>query len=108
MIDAAALTPPACAAPAPAQPPRTVYLWYADGEAQPPGGFYPCAGKTPPPYRCSFAPTVTECKRQIQRVLDRWYAPFNVVFTLEKPAGGIYTTVAISGSNQWCGQEKRI
>ena len=80
-----------------------IYLWYADGNA-PPSEERVCAGKTPPPYKCSFGTSVEDCKRKVQAYLDRWYAEMNVTFTFKKPTSGIYYTVVVSSDGQWCGQ----
>jgi hypothetical protein len=45
----------------------------------------------------------TSCARQIQGFLDRYFAPFNVYFTLTPPANYPFNTVVITGGNAWCG-----
>lgn len=82
--------------------PKVFYLNYADGKPLPRTNPNPCRN-TAPKFVCSFAPTVAECQRQIQAYLDRWYADFNVVFTLTRPASGsFYTEVVSSGGGAWC------
>jgi hypothetical protein len=83
-------------------PPKVFYLHYADGRSLPRTNPNPCRS-TAPRFSCDFAPTLTECQRQIQTYLDRWYADFNVVFTFTRPtSGSFYTEVVSSGGGAWC------
>jgi hypothetical protein len=60
-------------------------------------------GAKAPKFVCSFAPTLAECQKQIQVYLDRWYADFNIIFTLTRPTSGtFYTEVVSSGGGGWC------
>lgn len=82
--------------------PKVVYLFYADGKDLPDTDIDACKG-TPPKFTCTFAPTLAECQRQIQSYLDKWYADFNVIFTLTRPTSGkYYTEVVTSGGGAWC------
>jgi hypothetical protein len=50
-----------------------------------------------------------DCQRQIQTYLDRWYADFNVVFTLTRPTSGAFNTVVVtSGGAYWCGLDPNV
>jgi len=82
--------------------PKVIYLAYADGK--PLTSVAPDACRaTPPKFVCKFAASSKECQRQIQGYLDRWYADFNVVFTLTRPTSGdFYTGVVSSGGGAWC------
>jgi hypothetical protein len=56
-----------------------------------------------PKFDCAFAPTLADCQQQIQSYLDRWYADFNIIFTLTRPTSGkYYTEVVSSGGGAWC------
>jgi hypothetical protein len=90
-----------------ADPPRVIYLWYADGGPLPAPG-PPCEGKVPPAYTCDFGRDLEDCKRQVQAYLDRWYADFNAVFTLEQPQTTPYYTVVITSSGSWCEQGSMV
>jgi hypothetical protein len=93
---------PSLADPGTTGAPKVVYLLYADGRTQPSTNPNPCRG-TAPKFVCDFAPTLVECQRQIQAYLDKWYANFNIVFTLTRPtSGAYYTEVISSGGGQWC------
>ena len=82
--------------------PNIVYLDYADGSPTPNINPNACQG-TPPKFACQFASNVKDCQRQIQAYLDKWYADFNVVFTLTRPTSGpFYTEVVSSGGGAWC------
>jgi hypothetical protein len=82
--------------------PKVFYLFYADGKDIPDTDVDACKG-TPPKFNCTFAPTLAECQRQIQTYLDKWYADFNVIFTLTRPTSGkFYTEVVSSGGGAWC------
>jgi hypothetical protein len=83
--------------------PKVIYLRYADGTEQHTSNYDACSSGRVPKFECSFAPTLLECQRQIQAYLDEWYADFNVVFTLTRPASGkYYTEVISSGGGGWC------
>jgi hypothetical protein len=113
------LRAPAAAAPAPATggdeetvrsqlgsggpTPKVFYLRYADGTPLPATNYNACPGETAPKFDCQFATTLDDCQRQIQTYLDRWYADFNIVFTLTRPtSGSYYTEVVSSGGGAWC------
>jgi len=82
--------------------PSVVYLDYADGSPSPSINPNACQG-TPPKFACQFASNLKDCQKQIQAYLDKWYADFNVVFTLTKPTSGpFYTEVVSSGGGAWC------
>jgi hypothetical protein len=83
--------------------PKVIYLVYADGTQFPSANYDACTG-TAPKFNCTFASSLVDCERQIQSYLDRWYADFNVIFTLTKPtSGSYYTEVVSSGGGAWCG-----
>jgi hypothetical protein len=84
--------------------PSVFYLDYATGNELPATDLNACSGQgAPPKFRCTFAPTLAECQRQIQAYLDKWYADFNIVFTLTRPTSGkFYTEVISSGGGAWC------
>jgi len=83
--------------------PKVIYLVYADGKPLPKMNYNACTG-TAPKFNCTFASTLEDCQRQIQTYLDRWYADFNVIFTLTRPtSGSYYTEVVSSGGGAWCG-----
>ncbi len=83
--------------------PKVIYLVYADGKALPQTSYNACTGAAPK-FNCTFASTLEDCQRQIQTYLDRWYADFNVIFTLTRPqSGSYYTEVVSSGGGAWCG-----
>jgi hypothetical protein len=89
--------------------PRVVYLFYANGKDLPATDADACGGKTPPKFNCTFAPTLSECQRQIQAYLDKWYADLNIVFTLTRPtAGKFYTEVVSSGGGAWCDVSPKV
>src|SRR3569623_373317 len=82
--------------------PNIVYLDYADGSPTPNINPNACQG-TPPMFACQFASNVKDCQKQIQAYLDKWYADFNVVFTLTRPTSGpFYTEVVSTGGGAWC------
>jgi len=82
--------------------PKVFYLAYANGTALPKTAINACDG-TAPAFKCKFADNLPECQRQIQAYLDRWYADFNIVFTLTRPTRGpFYTEVISSGGGAWC------
>jgi hypothetical protein len=83
--------------------PKVIYLVYADGKPLPQTDYNACSGAAPA-FNCTFAPTLEACQQQIQSYLDRWYADFNVIFTLTRPtSGSFYTEVVSSGGGAWCG-----
>ncbi len=83
--------------------PKVIYLVYADGKPLPNTNYNACTGIAPK-FNCTFAATLEDCQRQIQTYLDRWYADFNVIFTLTRPtSGSYYTEVVSSGGGTWCG-----
>jgi hypothetical protein len=85
--------------------PHLVYLDYADGAPLPRTNLNPCHG-TPPRFRCGSSRLPRDCAREIQAYLDRWYADFNLVFTLDRPkSGSFHTVVVTSGGGGWCGVE---
>jgi len=80
-----------------------IYLVYADGKTPLPSTSYNACSGQAPKFACTFAPTLLECQQQIQAYLDRWYADFNVIFTLTRPTSGTYyTEVVSSGGGAWC------
>jgi hypothetical protein len=88
--------------------PKVFYLFYADGSDLPKTDINACKG-TPPKFTCTFAPTLAECQRQIQAYLDRWFADFNIIFTLTRPtSGAFYTEVVSSGGGAWCGVDNKV
>lgn len=94
---------PASAAKSAAPAPKVIYLVYADGKTPLPSMNYNACSGLAPKFTCTFAPTLLECQQQIQAYLDRWYADFNVIFTLTKPtSGSYYTEVVSSGGGSWC------
>jgi len=89
-------------AKAKADKPAYVWLWYADGTPMPMDGLN-CLGFKPPAFTCSYGATVEDCQRQVQTYLDAWYADFNIVFTLTRPANGeIFYPMVISADGSWC------
>jgi hypothetical protein len=88
--------------------PAVVYLIYADGKSVSRSSPDPCPG-TPPKFVCQFASSLQTCEEQIQAYLDRWYAAFNVVFTLTRPTSGpYYTEVVSSGGGAWCNAKDTV
>lgn len=82
--------------------PHVVYLDYADGSPTPNIAPNACQG-TPPKFVCQFGSNLKDCQKQVQAYLEKWYADFNVVFTLTKPTSGpFYTEVVSSGGGAWC------
>jgi len=89
--------------------PKVFYLFYATGKDLPSTDLDACQGTTPPKFNCTFAPTLAECQRQIQSYLDRWYADFNIIFTLTRPtSGAFYTEVVSSGGGAWCNVASKV
>ncbi len=82
--------------------PRVFYLFYPDGKT--PSGSMICPGM-PPAYTCSFGGTegVLGCQKRVQTFLDKWYADFNVIFTLKRPTSGPFYTEVITNGGSWCG-----
>jgi hypothetical protein len=112
-------TPPAAgvavesALPATAQnaaaSPKVIYLVYADGKTPLPSMSYNACSGQAPKFVCTFASTLLDCQQQIQAYLDRWYADFNVIFTLTRPtSGSYYTEVISSGGGAWCNAEASV
>jgi hypothetical protein len=88
--------------------PKVFYLFYATGKDLPATDVNACKG-TPPKFNCTFAPTLSECQRQIQTYLDKWYADLNIVFTLTRPtSGNFYTEVVSSGGGAWCDVSPKV
>jgi len=89
--------------PGSVSPPKVIYLVYADGTPLPSTNYNACSGAAPK-FNCTFGSSLEDCQRQIQTYLDRWYADFNVIFTLTRPTSGTYyTEVVSSGGGAWCG-----
>src|SRR5688572_3890757 len=94
---------------------RRIFVWFADGGLAP--GSAPKSCGTPPAFRCSLGPTVDDCRRPIQALLDRWYADFDVVFTYTPPGTGpgdagatrfdTVDTVIVASEGAWCGADAR-
>lgn len=86
---------------------RRIFVWFADGGLPPRATPKSCG--TPPPFRCNQGPTVDDCRRPIQALLDRWYADFDVVFTYTPPAvdAGPVDTVIVASEGAWCGADAR-
>lgn len=83
--------------------PAYLFLWYADGSPSPEDGPF-CTGFRPPAFSCNYGPTIEDCQRQVQAYLDAWYANFNIVFTLTRPASGDYYVMIITSDGTWCEQ----
>jgi hypothetical protein len=81
---------------------RIVHLWYADGSPGPARDPL-CAGRSPPPYTCSFAASPGACAAAVQVHLAPWYQAFNVHFTLVSPGKVPHDTVTITSNGDWCG-----
>jgi hypothetical protein len=82
--------------------PAYLWLWYANGGPLPETP--PACGdvKPPPAFKCNYGATVEDCQQQVQAYLDAWYADFNLVFTLTRPASGDYYALMITGDGSWC------
>jgi hypothetical protein len=82
--------------------PAYLWLWYADGQSLP--EIPPVCGnvKPPPAFTCNYGATVEDCQQQVQSYLDAWYADFNLVITLTRPASEDYYTIMITGNGSWC------
>jgi hypothetical protein len=88
--------------------PHVVYLVYADGTSVIKTAPNACHA-TAPKFRCSFGASLLDCQRQVQSYLDRWYADFNVIFTLTRPTSGSFHTVVVSsGGGSWCGVDPGV
>jgi hypothetical protein len=89
--------------PAGGPAPKVIYLVYADGKTPLPATSYDACSGAAPKFNCSFGTSLLDCQQQIQTFLDRWYADFNVIFTLTRPlSGAFYTEVVSSGGGAWC------
>jgi len=83
--------------------PKVIYLVYADGKTPLPITSYNACSGLAPKFECTFGKTLVDCQQQVQAYLDRWYADFNVIFTLTRPSSGsFYTEVVSSGGGAWC------
>src|SRR5579863_2434669 len=83
--------------------PKVIYLVYADGKTPLPATNYDACSSLAPKFECTFGKTLIDCQQQVQAYLDRWYADFNVIFTLTRPSSGsFYTEVVSSGGGAWC------
>ena len=83
--------------------PKVIYLVYADGKTPLPATNYDACSGLAPKFECTFGKTLLDCQQQVQAYLDRWYADFNVIFTLTRPSSGsFYTEVVSSGGGGWC------
>jgi hypothetical protein len=83
--------------------PKVIYLVYADGKTPLPETNYDACSGLAPKFECTFGKTLLDCQQQVQAYLDRWYADFNVIFTLTRPSSGsFYTEVVSSGGGAWC------
>jgi hypothetical protein len=84
--------------------PKVIYLVYADGKTPLPATSYNACSGVAPKFNCGFGTSLLDCQQQVQAYLDRWYADFNVIFTLTRPtSGSFYTEVVSSGGGAWCG-----
>lgn len=81
------------------QKPKLV-LWFADGSEPPVAG--PCASP-PPAFRCSFAPSIEQCKAQILNEVRAIYAGLPTEVTTNLPTADVYQTVLITSDSRWCG-----
>jgi hypothetical protein len=88
--------------------PAVIYLAYADGKPLPNTNINACNG-TAPRFVCNFGSSLLDCQKKVQAYLDRWYADFNVIFTLTRPtSGNFYTEVVSSGGGAWCGVDSKV
>jgi Bacterial Ig domain len=103
-VGVAAETPVAVANDTSSAPaPKVIYLVYADGKTPLPETNYDACSGLAPAFVCTFGKTLLDCQQQVQAYLDRWYADFNVIFTLTRPSSGsFYTEVVSSGGGAWC------
>lgn len=108
-VGIAAETAPVVASDKSAPAPKVIYLVYADGKTALPATNYDACSGTAPKFECSFGTTLLDCQQQVQAYLDRWYADFNVIFTLTRPqSGSFYTEVVSSGGGAWCGVDSSV
>jgi hypothetical protein len=109
-VGVAAETPgPVASDKASAPAPKVIYLVYADGKTPLPATSYNACSGQAPKFECSFGTTLLDCQQQVQAYLDRWYADFNVIFTLTRPtSGSFYTEVVSSGGGAWCGVDSSV
>jgi Bacterial Ig domain len=83
--------------------PKVIYLVYADGKTPLSATNYDACSGVAPKFNCGFGTSLLDCQQQVQAYLDRWYADFNVIFTLTRPtSGSFYTEVVSSGGGAWC------
>ena len=85
---AAAGVAPVAATSSTSADPKVIYLVYADGKTPLPSTNYNACSGLAPKFDCTFGTSLLDCQQQIQAYLDRWYADFNVVFTLTRPSSG--------------------
>jgi len=105
----AAETAPVVASDKIAPAPKVIYLVYADGKTPLPATNYNACSGVAPKFECSFGTTLLDCQQQVQAYLDRWYADFNVIFTLTRPtSGSFYTEVVSSGGGAWCSVDSSV
>ena len=89
--------------------PKVIYLVYADGKTPLPATNYDACSGLAPKFECTFGKTLLDCQQQVQAYLDRWYADFNVIFTLTRPtSGSFYTEVVSSGGGAWCNVDSTV
>ncbi len=89
--------------------PKVIYLVYADGKTPLPATNFDACSSVAPKFSCSFGTSLLDCQQQIQAYLDRWYADFNVIFTLTRPtSGSFYTEVVSSGGGAWCSVASKV
>jgi hypothetical protein len=89
-----------------------LYLFYADDSRSAPADG-PCSGIRPPAFKCNYPATsgqaattdTSECQRQVQTILDGWYADFDILFTFTRPTNVDYYTVVITSEKSWCTQD---
>ena len=86
---------------------RTVFLWFADGQALPPQARGVCT-EAPPPFQCSYGASREECRDQVWRLLDRWYADFDLVFSYTPPVTGCSTRWWCTSNGRWCGLDDTV
>jgi hypothetical protein len=108
-IGIAAETVPEVASDKTAPAPKVIYLVYADGKTALPATNYDACSGLAPKFECAFGKTLLDCQQQVQAYLDRWYADFNVIFTLTRPtSGSFYTEVVSSGGGAWCNVDSSV
>ncbi|HVV51343.1 MAG TPA: hypothetical protein VHO06_16860, partial [Polyangia bacterium] len=109
-VGIAAETAPVAASTAGSAPaPKVIYLVYADGKTPLPATDYNACSGQAPKFECSFGTSLLDCQQQVQAYLDRWYADFNVIFTLTRPtSGSFYTEVVSSGGGAWCNVDSSV